>query len=108
MNGHPPACARESALPGRDPKGAVSPASLGTQSFDVVVAGGGPAGAVAALDLSRRGFRVALIEKSAYENPRVGETRPPEIRRPLTELGGWEGFLSAIRLEVYGICSRWE
>ncbi len=108
MNRQPPACARESALPDRDPKGVVSPASLGAQSFDVVVAGGGPAGAVAALDLSRRGFRVALIEKSAYENPRVGETLPPEIRRPLMDLGVWERFLSSRRLESYGIRSAWE
>lgn len=77
-------------------------------SFDVVVAGGGPAGAVAALDLSRRGFRVALIEQSAYETPRVGETLPPELRRPLTELGVWERFLSSERLESYGIRSSWE
>jgi len=58
-------------------------------SFDVVVAGGGPAGSATALDLSRRGFRVMLIEQSAYESFRVGETLPPEIRRLLTELGGW-------------------
>jgi flavin-dependent dehydrogenase len=77
-------------------------------SFDVVVAGGGPAGAVAALDLSRRGLRVALIEQSTYENPRVGETLPPELRRPLTELGVWERFLSSERLESYGIRSSWE
>jgi flavin-dependent dehydrogenase len=78
------------------------------KSFDVVVAGGGPAGAVAALDLSRRGFRVALIEQSAYENARVGETLPPELRRPLMELGVWERFLSSDRLESYGIRSSWE
>lgn len=77
-------------------------------SFDVVVAGGGPAGAVAALDLSRRGFRVALIEQSAYENLRVGETLPPQIRQPLMELGVWERFLSSERLESYGIRSAWE
>jgi len=78
------------------------------KSFDVVVAGGGPAGAVAALDLSRRGLRVALIEQSAYENPRVGETLPPELRKPLMELGVWERFLSSERLESYGIRSSWE
>ena len=77
-------------------------------SFDVVVAGGGPAGAVTALDLSRRGFRVALIEQSAYENLRVGETLPPQIRQPLMELGVWERFLSSERLESYGIRSAWE
>ena len=110
MNRQPLACARgsESALPGCGHKGAVSPASLVTRSFDVVVAGGGPAGAVAALDLSRRGFRVALIEQSAYENFRVGETLPPEMRRPLVELGVWERFLSSERLESHGIRSAWE
>ena len=73
-----------------------------------MVAGGGPAGAAVALDLSRRGFRVALIEQSAYENPRVGETLPPQIRSPLMELGVWERFLSSERLESYGIRSAWE
>jgi flavin-dependent dehydrogenase len=77
-------------------------------SFDVVVAGGGPAGSATAIDLSRRGFRVALIEQSAYENFRVGETLPPEIRRLLTELGVWERFLASERVESHGILSAWE
>jgi flavin-dependent dehydrogenase len=79
-----------------------------TELLDVVVAGGGPAGAVTALDLSRRGFRVALIEQSAYENVRVGETLAPEMRKPLMELGVWDRFLSSDRLESYGIRSSWE
>ena len=78
------------------------------KSFDVVVAGGGPAGAVTALDLSRRGFRVALIEQSAYETDRVGETLPPQMRKPLMELGVWERFLSSGQLESYGIRAAWE
>jgi flavin-dependent dehydrogenase len=78
------------------------------QSFDVVVAGGGPAGSATALDLSRRGFRVTLIEQSAYENFRVGETLPPEIRRLLMELGVWERFLGTEHLESHGIRSAWE
>lgn len=77
-------------------------------SFDVVVAGGGPAGAVVALDLSRRGFRVALIEQSAFEDVRVGETFPPQIRQPLMGLGVWERFLSTEPLESYGIRTAWE
>jgi len=77
-------------------------------SFDVVVAGGGPAGAVAALKLSRRGFRVALIEQSAYDNFRVGETLPPQIRSPLMDLDVWERFLSSEPMESYGIRSAWE
>ena len=78
------------------------------QSFDVLVAGGGPAGSVVALDLSRSGFRVAIIEQSAYENFRVGETLPPEIRKLLAELGVWEQFLASERLESHGIRSAWE
>lgn len=74
----------------------------------MVVAGGGPAGSAVALDLSRRGYRVAIIEQSAYQNFRVGETLPPEIRRLLGELGVWEQFLASERLASHGIRSAWE
>ena len=83
------------------------------QLFDIVVAGGGPAGSAAAVDLSRRGFHVALIEaalieQSSYDDFRVGETLPPEIRVSLTKLGIWEQFLATDFLESYGIRSAWE
>ena len=74
----------------------------------MLVAGGGPAGSALALDLSRRGFRVAIIERSAYQDFRVGETLPPAIRKLLTELGVWDQFLASERLESYGIRSAWE
>lgn len=74
----------------------------------MLVAGAGPAGSAAALDLSRRGFRVALIEQSTFEERRVGETLPPQIRSTLMELGVWERFLSSEKLESYGIRSAWE
>jgi len=77
-------------------------------SFDVVVAGGGPAGSATALQLSRSGFSVALIEQSNYESPRVGETLPPLTRQRLTELGLWERFLSCSPLPSYGIRTAWE
>lgn len=79
-----------------------------TESFDVVVAGGGPAGAVAALDLSRRGFSVALIEQGKYDAPRVGETLPPLTRQRLTELDVWERFLASGPLQSHGIRTAWE
>ena len=74
----------------------------------MLVAGGGPAGSVLALDLSRRGFHVALIEQSTYESFRVGETLPPEIRKLLTEVGVWEQFLASDHVESHGIRSAWE
>jgi flavin-dependent dehydrogenase len=77
-------------------------------SFDVLVAGGGPAGSVAALELSRRGFSVALIEQENYQTPRVGETLPPMIRHQLVALGVWERFMECNPLESYGIQTAWE
>src|SRR5688500_15122848 len=41
--------------------------------FDVVVVGAGIGGAVLALDLGRRGWRIALVER---------ESTPPKIARP--------------------------
>ena len=73
-----------------------------------MVAGGGPAGSAAALDLSRRGLSVALIEQDSYETRRVGETLPPMIRQRLAELGIWERFLESGPLQSYGIRTAWE
>lgn len=74
----------------------------------MLVAGGGPAGSAAAIDLSRRGLSVALIEQENYQTPRVGETLPPMIRHHLTGLGVWERFLECEPLESYGIQTAWE
>ena len=47
-----------------------------TFGHDVVILGGGPAGAAAALSLRRHApsLSVALVEQSNYDAPRVGET----------------------------------
>ena len=74
----------------------------------MLVAGAGPAGSAAALDLSRRGLAVALIEQDRYEARRVGETLPPMIRHQLAGLGIWERFLECGPLESYGIRTVWE
>jgi len=74
----------------------------------VLVAGAGPAGSAAALDCSRRGLTVALIEQDKYETRRVGETLPPMIRHQLTGLGIWERFLECRPLPSYGIRTAWE
>ncbi|MGH3678746.1 MAG: NAD(P)/FAD-dependent oxidoreductase [Natronosporangium sp.] len=45
--------------------------------WDVLVAGGGPAGAVCAIELSRRGRRVLLLEAEHPPRYRVGESLSP-------------------------------
>lgn len=42
-----------------------------TDSFDVVVVGGGPAGAVMAWSLARRGVRVAVVERERFPREKV-------------------------------------
>ena len=53
----------------------------------VAIVGGGPAGAVAALVLARRGLRVTVVEARAAPQTKVGETLPPGLTPLLRHLG---------------------
>ena len=77
------------------------------ETFDVLVAGGGPAGATVALCLARQGCRVALLEATEYNLPRYGETLPPEINPVLRDLGLSKPFHDLSPLEAPGIVSVW-
>ncbi len=77
--------------------------------FDVAIVGGGPAGCAAALSLRSHApaLRVALVEASAYETPRIGETLPPLSRRLLEHLGVWDAFRRQGHREVHGTAAAW-
>jgi flavin-dependent dehydrogenase len=74
---------------------------------EVVVIGGGPAGAATALLLAQRGRDVVLVEASSYGQPRFGETLPPEVNPLLRQLGVWEAFVQSKPLASPGIVSAW-
>ncbi len=75
--------------------------------FDFVIAGGGPAGAIAGMSLARSGWRVAVFEATGFDQERPGETLPPEINPLLRELGLWSHFQSLSPIECPGVISAW-
>ena len=75
--------------------------------WDVAVVGAGPAGSATALRLARAGCRVALLEGSRFDAPRIGESLPPGVQPLLTELGVWQWFLGLGALPSYGTRSIW-
>jgi flavin-dependent dehydrogenase len=58
----------------------------------VIVAGGGPAGAVTAFVLARRGGRAVVVEARGAPERKVGECLPPSLNALLRDLG-WEDLL---------------
>jgi flavin-dependent dehydrogenase len=77
------------------------------KAVDVLVLGGGPAGSTIALTLARAGRAVTLVERSLYEQPRVGETLAPSARLSLADLGLWERFERQGHAPSYAIRSAW-
>ena len=77
-------------------------------SFDVLVLGGGPAGLACALTLRRHGKRsVAVVERTGYAAPRIGETLSPGLRGTLEYLGVWDGFTADGHRRAFGTAAAW-
>lgn len=74
---------------------------------DVAIAGGGPAGAAAAITLARGGWRVLLADASLNQDFRVGEGFPPSARSLLSELGVLDRVLADGHRASHGTISAW-
>ncbi|MGI5519996.1 NAD(P)/FAD-dependent oxidoreductase [Micromonospora sp. CA-259024] len=58
-----------------------------TGEYDVIVIGGGPAGATLSALLSQRGRRVLVLERERFPRYHIGESLIPGFMRPMEELG---------------------
>ena len=77
------------------------------KDVDVAVLGGGPAGCATALALAHDGYSVVLVERSAYDKVRVGETLPPAVQMLLRSLGVWGHFVRDAHSASPGIHCAW-
>ncbi|MCW5657519.1 MAG: tryptophan 7-halogenase [Burkholderiaceae bacterium] len=73
-----------------------------TESCDVLVVGGGPAGSTAAALLARRGRKVVLLEKGQHPRFHIGESLLPANVRLFDELG-LRSELERIGIRKWGI-----
>ena len=80
----------------------VSSATPRTDSCDVLVIGGGPAGSTAAALLARRGHRVTLLEKAHHPRFHIGESLLP-ANMPLLEQLGVADEVARLGMEKWGI-----
>jgi flavin-dependent dehydrogenase len=88
----------------RTPRGV----ALSKRRYRIAIIGGGPAGSACALALLQKGMRdILIIESSAYDQFRIGESIPPESRRLFRSLGIYESFVAEAHEPCYGSCSYW-
>jgi flavin-dependent dehydrogenase len=82
----------------------VAPRQLDT---DVIIAGGGPAGAATAIACVQRGLRVHLFERAIFSGNRPGETLHPGIEPLLRQLGFTDRFQATVGARHSGIWLSW-
>ncbi len=75
---------------------------------DVLVLGGGPAGAAAAIECARTGLSVRLLEASEFPRPRPGETLPPGAETLLRKLGVFDSASNLASVRHAGTIVHWD
>ena len=78
-----------------------------SESFDIIIIGGGPAGSAVAITMAHGGFHPVIIERSAYSKPRIGETLPAAMTSLLIRLGVWQRFLADGHIQSFALRSVW-
>ena len=72
-------------------------------SYDIIVAGGGPAGAVSAALLARFGYSVLLVERASIPRLHVGESLIPAANAMLDRLGMIDEMLASDFPKKYSV-----
>ena len=78
-----------------------------SESFDIIIIGGGPAGSAAAITLAHGGFHPVIIERSAYSKPRIGETLPGAYAVSSSDSVSGERFLADGHIQSFALRSVW-
>lgn len=73
------------------------------KKFDVIIIGGGPAGATAAANLAMKGRRVAVLEKERYPHYKVGESMIPYCYFPLQRIGMIDKLKASAYTKKYSV-----
>jgi geranylgeranyl reductase family protein len=73
-----------------------------TETYDVAIIGGGPAGSTAAALLACAGRRVVVFEREKFPRFHIGESLLPFSMKVFTRLGLHEKFLRAGFMKKYG------
>lgn len=78
-----------------------------SETYDAVIAGGGPAGSAAAITLARAGARVLLVEALDSVPFKIGESLPPAAHPLLRDLGVAERLATGAHRPCPGNVAAW-
>jgi flavin-dependent dehydrogenase len=74
---------------------------------DILIAGGGPAGAAAAIACAQRGLRVVVVERDDFARRRPGEGLHPGVEPVLAQLGVADRLAAVVGARHEGIWIDW-